>query len=259
MPSAYAHYRLGFRTLATLPPEAASLIRRSRQMFDLGLHGPDFLFYYDPFVSHRLYRLGSAIHNQTGREFFGRAARLLKLQPDEGAESYLFGVLAHFALDSVCHPFVEEKTGENGGHIEIETEFDRYLLTVDGRPKPHEERIYRHIRLENKADAARIARFYPGVTQAQTRTAFSNMAWMGAMLTSPNAAVRGIIGSGRLGSTVSESLMMPAPNPRCAGLNEQLMERFYAAERRYPILARQLWDHLHRGGKLGEEFDAVFG
>lgn len=259
MPSAYAHYRLGFRTLATLPPEAASLIRRNRQMFDLGLHGPDFLFYYHPFAGHKLGRLGSAIHSQTGREFFGRAARLLKLQPDEAAESYLFGVLAHFALDSQCHPFVEQMAGEESGHIEIETEFDRYLLSVDGRPHPHRERIYRHIRLDNKADAARIARFYPGVTEKQVRTSFSNMAWMGSMLTSPSQVVRGVIGSGRLGNTANESLMMPSPNPRCAGLNEPLMERFYRTERLYPVLARGLWDHLHHGAKLGPEFDGVFG
>lgn len=259
MPSAYAHYRLGFRTLSTLPPEAASVLRRSRQMYDLGLHGPDFLFYYNPFIDHRLGRLGSAIHAQTGREFFGRAARALKLRSDERAESYLFGVLAHFALDSTCHPFVEEMAGQEAGHIEIETEFDRYLLTVDGRPKPHEERIYRHIRLKSRADAARIARFYPGVTEKQVQTSFSNMAWMGVMLTSPNTLVRNIIGSGRLGNTVSESMMMPKPNPRCARLNERLMERFYQAEHRYLALARQLWDHLHHGGRLGAEFDTVFG
>ena len=260
MPSTYAHYRLGFRTLSHLDPKIQELIRRNRQMYDLGLHGPDFLFYYNPFrKAEPMAALGSEIHHLTGREFFAPAVRQLRLQPDEGAESYLFGVLAHFALDSLCHPYVNEMAGKSAGHVEMEVELDRALLERDGKPDPYKQVLSRHIRLEKKEDAARIARFYSDLKPAQVQKAISNMAWMEAALAAPKGLRREIIGRGDLGTTINEHRMLLSENLRCAEFTPRLMELYTQAEVLYPVLARQLWNHLHAAHQLGEEFDRIFG
>ena len=260
MPSTYAHYRLGFRTLSHLDPKIQELIRRNRQMFDLGLHGPDFLFYCNPFAAKDpMTELGRQFHRATGRDFFGSAARQLKLKPDEGAESYLFGVLAHFALDSVCHPYVNAVCGPHAGHMEIEVELDRALLERDGKPDPYRQVISRHIRLEKGEDAERIARFYPPLKPGQVRRGLENMAWMERALAAPKGLRRYVIGSGWLGNSINEHMMTIRPNLRCAEYTPRLMELFTQTEARYPALARQLWNHLHAAGKLGEDFDEVFG
>lgn len=260
MPSTYAHYRLGFRTLSHLDPKIQEMIRRNRQLFDLGLHGPDFLFYSNPFVKKDPMRdLARQIHRQSGREFFAPAVRQLRLQPDEAAESYLFGVLAHFALDSLCHPYVNEHAGKEAGHVEMEVEFDRALLERDGKPDPYKQVISKHIRLEKKEDAEKIARFYPDVKPARIRKAFQNMGWMEAALAAPKGLRRTVIGRGYLGNAINEHMMLLNENLRCAEHTPRLMELYTQAEVLYPKLARQLWNHLHAAGKLGEEFDRIFG
>ena len=261
MPACYAHYRFGFRVLPRLEPELAALIRRNRQMYDLGLHGPDFFFYYNPFASrNRFNRLGSEIHRLTGREFFSRAARSLKLEPNETAAAYLYGVLAHFALDSACHPYVNGKAAEKEvGHIELETEFDRFLLELDCKPSPHEQDIFHHIRLEKKSDAVQIARFYPKTTPHQVMTCFRNMRVLGHAVTAPEGWRRQLIGSGAVGNTANESMMTIGPNLRCKELIPELFRRYSQAERGFPDLARQLSLHMTRSEKLGESFDLIFG
>lgn len=259
MPSTYAHYRFGFRALPRLEPHATICIRRNRQMYDLGLHGPDFFFFYNPVVSNKIGKLGSQIHQSTGRSFFTRAARLLRFEPSEAAESYILGVLAHFTLDSRCHPFVNEMAGKAAGHVEMEAEFDRYLLELDGRREPHTQKIFRHIRLDSREDAARIARFYPPATAGQVRTAIGNMSLFGNLLTTKSKVVRSIIGGGYLGNSINENLMMATANPRCKELTPQIMARYTQAEEAFPSMVTQFLDHLHHGCRLGEEFDVIFG
>lgn len=50
MPSTYAHYRLGQEVLKNLPAKEKRLIEQHKELFDIGLHGPDILFYYKPYT-----------------------------------------------------------------------------------------------------------------------------------------------------------------------------------------------------------------
>lgn len=173
MPSNYAHFRFGGQALAGLDAQLAGCITRERGMFDLGVHGPDFLFYNDPFRRNALEKLGQNVHRATGRAFFTRAAACLRARPDPGAESYLFGALSHFALDSLCHPYIDGLV-ERGlvRHMALETEFDRQLLALDGVKKPHLYAANRHLRLKKTQQAASIAQFYPGLTDRQVKRCF---------------------------------------------------------------------------------------
>ena len=50
MPANYAHYRFGKQLLPGMDAETARSIQRFRRLYDMGLHGPDFFFYYNPLI-----------------------------------------------------------------------------------------------------------------------------------------------------------------------------------------------------------------
>lgn len=47
MPTTYAHYKFGKEVLSALPRPLQNSIEAHRELFDIGLHGPDILFYYN--------------------------------------------------------------------------------------------------------------------------------------------------------------------------------------------------------------------
>ena len=52
MPSIYAHHTFGRKVFHDLPEDLKKIIRKYPDAFKAGLHGPDFLFFYRPFLSH---------------------------------------------------------------------------------------------------------------------------------------------------------------------------------------------------------------
>ena len=47
MPTSYAHYKFGQEVKGKLSGEILGIIEEYPDLFNLGLHGPDLLFYYD--------------------------------------------------------------------------------------------------------------------------------------------------------------------------------------------------------------------
>ena len=70
MPSTYAHRRFGADVLERLPAELQGKIAPYRELYDIGLHGPDLLFYYHAAKSNPVSALGNAMHEQPGAVFF---------------------------------------------------------------------------------------------------------------------------------------------------------------------------------------------
>ena len=58
MPSTYAHRRFGADVLVQLPRELREKIAPYRPLYDMGLHGPDLMFYYRALQSNPVNRLG---------------------------------------------------------------------------------------------------------------------------------------------------------------------------------------------------------
>ena len=58
MPSTYAHYRFGQEVRSGLPEALQALIRSNLDLYYLGLHGPDLLFYDHPLWSTPVNRVG---------------------------------------------------------------------------------------------------------------------------------------------------------------------------------------------------------
>ncbi len=94
--------------LQNMPADIRRTVNRFRRLYDVGLHGPDPFFYYNPIMHTKVGDLGHKTHKLSGREFFERVCRSIRLEPSEAAEAYLYGVLCHYCLYSVGHPFIKE-------------------------------------------------------------------------------------------------------------------------------------------------------
>lgn len=260
MPSGYAHHRFGTQVLAQLSADVRGPILRHRELFDMGLHGPDFLFFHHYIKQTPIYYLGSAYHKKSGREFFTDACARVAENPSEEACAYLYGLLGHYCLDSGCHPFVYEMTEGTGlGHSELETEFDRYLMALDGIQKPHEHNIFRRTRLSAEAYRV-IARFYPELSPKDTATCIRNMIASRYLLTLPTAlGHKAVELFTRVveGNTGGQHMTM-GPNTRCDHLDERLFSLYQQSVERFPGLLEQLQQHMVYKAPFGEDFKVNF-
>ena len=261
MPSTYAHYRFGAALLPQMPGDVKRTIQRFRRLFDIGLHGPDIFYYYSPMVKSGASFLGIKFHEQTGRDFFQRVCRAVRLERSEAAIAYLYGVLCHYCLDIHCHPFVSEqaKTGE-ASHPQIETEFDRFLLEKDGKVPPCSQDLSRHMRL-TPGECETVAKFYPPASARHVETAIKGMAFFSRLLATPEGPRRTVLTKGMniVASAYRGMLMTSGPDPKCAHLDEALLERYNAAAEAFPEMLAQLQAHMTYTAPFGKEFDNTFG
>lgn len=255
MPSSYAHYQFGAQALPTLPADIRFPSQRYRTLFDLGLQGPDFFFYYKLGKDTPVRKLARKYHYQTGNQVFSKICRDLE-HPSDGELAYLYGLLGHYCLDSHCHPMIHEATGEDAlAHNAMESEFDRFLMERGGIPKPH--RYNRGIHLKcGRGCGPVIARFYPEAEPEQILESLNTMAAVLGLLTLHPAAKKVLK---LMGGAHPGLLMHRSADPAYAALNGPLLERFNRALARYPEYLQQLHSHLAFGEPFGGEFDAIFG
>jgi hypothetical protein len=261
MPANYAHYRFGAAMLGAMPGDIRRTADRFRRLYDAGLHGPDIFFYYNPLRRTEIGSLGRRIHRQPGRELFGRICRNLRLEPSREMEAYLYGLLCHYVLDSACHPFIVEQERQGlAEHIELETEFDRFLLDMDGKIPAENQDISPHMRL-NTEEFWAVARCYPGVTERAVGTCLRHMMLATKALAIRSKGGRELLkkGMGLANWEYRGFVMTDGPNPRCSKLDGPLYECYRRAEERFPALLMELSAHLAYNAPLGADFSATFG
>ncbi len=258
MPASYAHYRFGQLLPPLLPPESRRLTQHFRQLFLTGLQGPDPFFYHNPLIKTKVVKLGNKFHRQTGREFFTHACTCLS---SDAARAYLLGLLGHYCLDSVCHPFVHSHSRDGKlSHVEIESEFDRFLLRMDAIPTPHAYNRGETIRL-TRGECATAAAFFPPVKPGELGTSVKNMAFFLRTLSAPKPGTRKFMRKvlSIPGGELRHHLMPERKNNNCAHLNEEFLRLFNQALERYPVMLKQISDYLRHAGSLGVEFEPDFG
>ena len=252
MPASYAHYRFGKLLLPTLPADIRQTIQRFRRMYDMGLQGPDFFFYCNIFVKTSTGQLGSTFHRQTGQEFFQVACRAAT---SDAARAYLYGLLAHYCLDSICHPFVNQldAIGE-AKHVPLESEFERFLLVLDKERSPSTFDMRKYIRL-TRGECMTVSGFYPGSTGGKVFLSVRAMSFFIGILAHPKSKpiLKKIIPG------LLEHSIPAEENPRLAAYIPQLHDLYGQALERYPELLSQLTAHLQTGASLGEVFTPEFG
>ena len=258
MPSGYAHYRFGAQLLPTLPREVRQVIDRHRSLYDVGLHGPDLFLYYDPARKNRIALLSDHYHGMTGQVLFSRVCKRLRLEPAEPALAYLYGLLGHYCLDALCHPFVFQHTRDGlVGHLALETEFDRYLLDLDGKRPPHTQDCSRHIRL-TRGECMTVARFFPPATGANISRCIKGMTFSLRLLGNANRSRTEKLIS-RFAPGHMSHLVPGEEVADYAYMIGELLELFDQALVRYPLLLQQLQQQRKEGTPLDDVFAPDFG
>ena len=248
MPCAYAHFRLGRQVFGALPGDMLGAISPFRELFDIGLHGPDIFFYHSPVIPDRVTKLGHATHALTGAQVFTHAASVLRDHRDNPMyKAYVYGCLCHFALDCMCHGCVNRFAKERGvSHNEIEMEFDRMLEVTDGLdPLRHDTAA--HI-VASRRNCAVIAAFYPGISLHDVERSLRTMPVCLHTLLAPDMRARKVLltalrATGRYYKDLSGLVMSLEPNPVCRESSKRLMELYKLA---VPLAM-----------KLIKEFDSV--
>lgn len=259
MPSNYAHYRFGVTILPTLPGDVRRTIQRFRRLFDVGLHGPD-IFYYQPLLTKGTNRfLGIKFHEQSGRDFFPRVCRTVRMEKSEATQAYLYGLLLHYCLDSVCHPFVEEQTKLGPArHAQIETEFDRYLLELDGKVPPCIQDLSPHLKL-TPGECETVAKFYPGTSGNTIKACLNNMGNTLRLLTVPEGPRRLVLRKTMELAGFGDMVMHCGPDSSCAQMNEPFLARYEEAAAHVPEMLAQLQANMTYNAPFEDEFQANFG
>lgn len=232
MPSTYAHRRFGQDILPFLADNCCSVIEENRSLFDIGLHGPDILFYFRPLTQHWLRWLGGRMHGESGYAFFSRASMTLCSLGEPPADlAYLYGFVCHFALDRACHGYIN-RTEANSSltHDEIEGEFDRCLLVRSGQD-PLRADLAGHIRPDRR-NAQVIARYFEGARPQQIDEALHEMVLAHDLLRCPapakRAAVEGALRLTGKYDSLHGHIINLRPDPRCRDINAHLL-RLYAS------------------------------
>lgn len=257
MPANYTHHRFGKEAMVKLPADAQRLIQRFRRLYNLGLQGPDIFFYHNPLWKTRAGQLGSQYHAMTGRDFFAQVCAYLRKHPSEGGMAYLYGVVGHYCLDSVAHPFVDAHNSDTIGHVEMETEFNRYLMVLDGVQSPQTYNMGRHFKL-TRGECVTIAEFYPPATGAAVHSSIRFLRFACRFLAGKHRKLlRAVLRL--LPRSISQHFMITPANHKCIHLNEPLFACYQEALSRYGIMTAQVLAHLKEETPLGPEFDAIFG
>ncbi len=230
MPSTYAHCRLGKEIISRLNPQEREIIKENLHLYQAGLHGPDILFYYDALHPNGVNKIGNLLHQESGRKFFSRCSEKLDESFHKDASlAYIYGLLAHFALDVSCHGYVNELTDTTDlQHTEIEGEFDRYLMLKDGL-NPVRHSLTRHIH-PSTFNARVIAPFYPGVSEEEILRSLIDMVKENRILLCKNPVKRNflylLMHIGGVYPQLHGMIINPDGNPACEKSNETLMELY---------------------------------
>lgn len=142
MPGYMTHYIFGKQEYKKLSEnELKKAVRENRNVFNLGLQGPDIFFYFPGYFIINKTNLGSIMHrNRTGR-YMSNMLRFINDCKDSEEKkiciAYLAGFLAHYDLDRTCHPYIYHKTdymhkgkSYHGKHVALETDID-FILSRD--------------------------------------------------------------------------------------------------------------------------------
>jgi len=261
MPNYYAHHVFGREVFSHLPATLQKTLDRERDAFEVGLYGPDPLFFSHP-LPHSIPRhLAQAMHRMDVRPV---AERLLAAVRDDLplARGYAVGFLCHFALDSRCHYYIEERTHKSGlSHAGMEAEFDRALMLRDGLDPLHQTTLDR-LRLP-RSFYQTLSVVYPQVTPAQFVSGYRMFRRMCQIQTqlSGTKAHRTVNWVGtrypKL-SVVKGTVLTPLPNPLydvstsvlLQLLDEEVVSTAQAMSHFFTVVAR--------GGRLDQWYDRPF-
>lgn len=132
MPSFYTHHHFGRDLMKLCPNRIRKVIDVDTDLFLFGNQGPDLFFFNIP-AALKGSNPGTAIHNTKFVDVLDKLKENVKSAGlNSEVASYFLGLTSHFYLDSSLHPTVNRLSKKGFGHLDIESELDRYYFRKDG-------------------------------------------------------------------------------------------------------------------------------
>lgn len=232
MPTTYTHYKFGDALYHTLNDDIKSKITKHRQLYDIGLHGPDILFYYKPYKSNAISKLGNQMHHEIAAKFFLKAKKIIRDSNQQDAMlCYIIGFINHFVLDSQCHGYINDYVkSHHVSHAKIETEWDRILLIQDGK-NPISAKPTGHI-IPSKENAKIISLFFD-LKQKDIYHCLKDMKRYLNLLVSPQSwkrkLIKYVITKANIDETYYDLIILPEPDSRLNESNQVLIQKYQEA------------------------------
>ncbi len=251
MPATYTHAVYGQMVLDQLEPALGERIQAHRPCYDIGLSGPDILFFYKPLSKNPVKELGYGMHEKPARPFFENARkRIPESGNPEAALAYILGFINHFVLDSQCHPLINRKVKELPiSHSHLESELDAVLMR-ERELDPSRTRVTEHI--HPTGENAQVIAPFLGVEAAKVREALNTMKRVLNLFVAPGRLKQGIVRTGlRLAGQYEglEGLMIRREaDPACAEICRTLRQQM---EEAVPVSCRLIREFLEK--QAGEE------
>lgn len=191
MPAGYTHYQFGQDLLCQMQnQELKKMILKHKDLFNIGLHGPDIFFYHRPYYfKDKLNRYGKNMHHTMAAPFFNQARQHIE---NEDQLVYILGFICHYLLDSRLHGYIQEIINtKHISHFEIESQYDARFM-IKNHLKPTHTLLYRHI-VVNEYTVSHIQHFFPQFSYLEIEETLRSMHTYDQLLLAPNILKRGIL------------------------------------------------------------------
>ncbi|WP_313344747.1 zinc dependent phospholipase C family protein [Sedimentibacter sp.] len=262
MPTTYAHYTFGQEVLKNLNDETKRIINENIELYNIGLHGPDILFYYQPLKPNLISKTGHDLHEHTANTFFENAGNeIINSKNFNASCSYILGFICHFMLDSHCHPYIRLFENDELTHGEIETEFDRFIMLKHNK-KPVSFKPASHI-IPSEYSARIISRFFEGISSENILRALKSMKFNLNLLVAPWIIKRYIIFAGlKLSGNYKKMrglIMNYESNHQCDELNKNLYDLYEKAIIKAVEIIHEYYNNLNAQDGINSYFNRNFG
>lgn len=132
MPSFYTHHHFGRDLMKLCPNRIKKIIDVDIDLFLFGNQGPDLFFFNIP-AALKGSNPGITIHDTKFVQVLNKLKENVKAAGLKSeVTSYFLGLTSHFFLDSSLHPTINSMSKKGYGHLDIESELDRYYFRQDG-------------------------------------------------------------------------------------------------------------------------------
>ena len=272
MPSNFTHRIFGREVLNAFSSSVPNYIQDNLLLFQMGLHGPDLLFYYKPPFSTPLSKLGYSLHRHSGNQILTTLLNAVDSLPEEnrdGGLAYTMGFACHFLSDSVCHPYVYQliQSGKSD-HCTLEAQMDYWLMMREGA-SPLDTDPISHLNGIGDREFAIISPLIAALSKLdspnaplkarprQIASAYHSMQRVCRIFGSRRAIVRGFAHLALLVSGTHDQrkglIFSKSPDPYFFGCNEYMLKLLTDSAQEAPILLESI-----RRRDLGARFECTF-
>ncbi len=260
MPSIYAHYLFGDKSISKFPQELQKIVNDNRKFYDIGTAGGDLMFYYKPYKKNEVRSYGSKLHRENMRSqlesFREKAVDSCSKEMDI---AYLAGYYTHFILDSRAHPFIEKMQADGvARHFVIEQDYDRKLLIKYGE-NPFDNK-YLRFQVNDSSTQEVVAKYMNTSPKNIKKTLNDRMRFL-KCISKQNKLWRSFLiflfnVSGN--SNGLDVLVQKDANDKCAEIRNTLDKLAIEALNEVEKTSSEFWNFIVDGKGLGDRFDCDF-